>query len=211
MCVHLSPFTRIFTVPRALNFGSNSSRVHRHHACLHHARQGDLLRHFAVGAGGINHRKHFISVRHRADGREGHADAGDRPRDNQRFAPGGFHRRHELRVIPGVDLPLACHILCVRRVGVDLRDKRAVRSLWNRRRGDHRDLRQRGDFCQRCCTGAQLRHWHVSYGLEQPALVIDKQHNGIVYVNNGTCTVEVCRGRHNALLITFRFGQSGRS
>ena len=70
MCVHLCPFTRIFTVPRALNFGSNSSRVHRHHACLHHARQGDLLRHFAVGAGGINHRKHFISVRHRADGRK---------------------------------------------------------------------------------------------------------------------------------------------
>ena len=200
MGVHFRPLRRIFTVPGTLDLRGHRRRIHRDHTGLYHARQRDLLRHFAVGAGGINHRKHLIPVRNRADRREGHADAGNGTRNDQRLTPGGFYRRHEFRVIPGVDLAFTGNILRMRRVGVDLRDKRSVRPLRDGCGGDHRDLRQGSDFCQRCRTGTQFRHWHITNGLEQTALVIDKEHHSIVHIDDRTGSIKVRRCRHVLLL-----------
>ncbi len=76
-------------------------------------RAGDLLRHFAVGAGSVNHGKHFITVGDSGDSREGHADAGDGPGDNQRFTTGRFHRGDEFRVIRALISPLrAMYFAC---------------------------------------------------------------------------------------------------
>ncbi len=81
-------------------------------ACTTRAR-GDLLRHFAVGAGSVNHGKHFITVGDSGDSREGHADAGDGPGDNQRFTTGRFHRGDEFRVIQALISPLrAMYFAC---------------------------------------------------------------------------------------------------
>ena len=184
MGIHFSPLGCIFPVPCPLDLRGNRRGIHWYHPGLDHARQGDLLSHFAVGAGGINNRKHFITLRDCANRGKRHADAGDGAGNDQRFAPGGVHRSHKLRVIPGVDLTFTWNVLRMWRISVDLRDKGAIRSLRNRSGGDHRDLRQGSDFCQRRSTCAQLWHWHIPHGLEKSALVIDKQHHRIVYINN---------------------------
>lgn len=73
----------------ALQLRGDGGGIHWHYAGLYHA-SGDLLRHFAVGAGSVNHGKHFITVGDSGDSREGHADAGDGPGDNQRLRPVAF-------------------------------------------------------------------------------------------------------------------------
>ncbi len=90
----------------ALQLRGDGGGIHWHYAGLYHASRGDLLRHFAVGAGSVNHGKHFITVGDSGDSREGHADAGDGPGDNQRFTTGRFHRGDEFRVIRALISPL---------------------------------------------------------------------------------------------------------
>ena len=57
----------------------------------------------------------------------------------------------------------------------------AVRSLRHRRGGDHRHLAQRRHLGECGGMGAQLRHRHVTDGLEKPALVVDQRHCGVLY------------------------------
>ena len=88
------------------------------------------------------------------------------------------------RVVPGVDLAGARDVDRVGIVLMDLGDERAVRPVGDRGRGEGRNLGEVGHLRQRGHVRAQRRKVDVPDQLEQPALVVDQQHDGVVGVDH---------------------------
>ena len=87
-------------------------------------------------------------------------------------------------IVPGVDLAGPRDVDRLGVVLVDLGDERAVRPVGDRGRGEGRNLGEAGHLRQRGHVGAKRRLVDVPDQLEQPALVVDQQHDGVVGVDH---------------------------
>ena len=91
---------------------------------------------------------------------------------------------HPRGVVPGVDLAGARDVDRIGIVLMDLGDQRAVRAVGDRGRGEGRNLGEMGHLRERGHVRAKDRQVDVPDQLEQPALMVDQQHDGVVGVDH---------------------------
>ncbi len=115
---------------------------------------------------------------------ERHADARERAGDEERLALGLLDGLDPRGVVPGVDLAGSRDVDRVRVVLVDLGDERAVRPVGDRGRGEGRNLGETRHLRERGDVRAKDRKVDVPDQLEQPALMVDQQHDGVVGVDH---------------------------
>ena len=128
--------------------------------------------------------KTFVPGDEGAEGGERHADACERAGDEERLALGPLDGLHQGRVVPAVDLAGSRNVDRIGFVLMDLGNGRTVRPVRDRGHGESGNLGEMGHF--RTCGHVRAKYWKfdVPDELEQTALMVDQEHDGVLGVDH---------------------------
>lgn len=135
--------------------------------------------------------QNFIAITNCTNGREGKADACDGTGNDKGLAARFLYGFYKGRAVPGVDFTAARNIDRVGSCLVDFGNERTIGTLGNGCRRNDRDAGKGGCFCKGNGMITDPFEIHIVDALEKTALMVDEEHNRVLWIDFRSLSVEV--------------------